>query len=147
MSKKTMKGGDAGNHGDKAAGGHVGRMVPSNKNAGALFVLESKGTWKHAGFHLSTSIVAPALLSLPYAMKGMGWAPGLLALTIGAVVSFYAYMNVSKVLEHAELEGHRLLRFRDLGGYAFGTKTTTLEKFPNILETLSAPLSSLLACG
>lgn len=90
------------------------------KDGGALFVLESKGNWKHAGFHLSTSIVAPALLSLPYAMKGLGWAPGFLALIIGAVVSFYAYMRISKVLEQAELEGHRLLRFRDMGGYVLG---------------------------
>ncbi|KAG0629440.1 hypothetical protein M758_1G103800 [Ceratodon purpureus] len=116
-----MKGGGQGtatSHGHKAVGhDHV---IPSNKGAGALFVLESKGNWKHAGFHLSTSIVAPALLSLPYAMKGLGWASGILALIIGAAVSFYAYNLVSQVLEQAELEGHRILRFRDLGGYALG---------------------------
>lgn len=105
--------------GDHEAG-HGHGVAPSNKNGGALFVLESKGNWKHAGFHLSTSIVAPALLSLPYAMKELGWAPGILALIIGAAVSFYAYNLVSQVLELAELEGHRLLRFRDLGQYALG---------------------------
>ena len=108
-------------HGQKAAPG-LGHVVPSNSDAGAVFVLESKGNWKHAGFHLSTAIVAPALLSLPYALAKLGWAPGILALTIGAAVTFYAYMLLSQVLEHAELQGHRLLRFRDAAGYALGTK-------------------------
>jgi hypothetical protein len=125
-----MRGGDAGaamsNGGKDVERGHD---LPTNKGGGALFVLESKGRWYHAGFHLSTSIVAPALLSLPYAMKGLGWAPGMLALIIGAAVSFYAYTLVSKVLEQAELEGHRLLRFRDLGRYALGKKTRSQKRF------------------
>lgn len=84
--------------------------------------LRRTGNWKHAGFHLTTSIAAPALLSLPFAMTGLGWAPGILALLMGAAVSFYAYMIISQVLERADLEGHRFLRFRDLGGYVLGTQ-------------------------
>ncbi|XP_024372214.1 GABA transporter 1 isoform X2 [Physcomitrium patens] len=113
------------------------------KDGGALFVLESKGNWKHAGFHLSTSIVAPALLSLPYAMKGLGWAPGFLALIIGAVVSFYAYMRISKVLEQAELEGHRLLRFRDMGGYVLGR---TWGYYPVSVLQIGLCLGAMIGC-
>ncbi|KAH9542608.1 hypothetical protein CY35_13G016000 [Sphagnum magellanicum] len=58
-------------------------------NAGAKFVLESKG---------------------------------FLALTIATAVSFYAYTLISKVLEQAELEGHRFLRFRDIAGYVLGRR-------------------------
>ena len=78
------------------------------------------GNWKHAGFHLSTSIASPVILSLPYAVAGLGWSAGILALVIVTAVSFTAYMLISQVLEQAELEGHRFLRFRDLGGYVLG---------------------------
>jgi hypothetical protein len=44
----------------------------------------------------------------------------MLALVIVTAVSFTAYMLISQVLEQAELEGHRFLRFRDLGGYVLG---------------------------
>jgi hypothetical protein len=60
---------------------------------------------------------------LPFALDGLGWAPGFLALTIATAVSFYAYTLISKVLEQAELEGHRFLRFRDVAGYVLGKES------------------------
>ncbi|XP_021812129.1 GABA transporter 1 [Prunus avium] len=83
-------------------------------DAGALFVLKSKGSWLHCGYHLTTSIVAPALLSLPYAFTFLGWAAGILCLVIGAIVTFYNYNLLSLVLEHYAQLGHRHLRFRDM---------------------------------
>ncbi|GJN15352.1 hypothetical protein PR202_gb02255 [Eleusine coracana subsp. coracana] len=59
-------------------------------DAGAAFVLESKGAWWHAGFHLTTAIVGPTVLTLPYALRGMGWGLGLAMLTAIAGVTFYA---------------------------------------------------------
>ncbi|RVW88064.1 GABA transporter 1 [Vitis vinifera] len=50
---------------------------PKDLDAGALLVLKSKGSWLHCGYHLTTSIVAPVLLSLPYAMglaRMGGWS-------------------------------------------------------------------------
>ncbi|XP_057869462.1 GABA transporter 1 isoform X2 [Cryptomeria japonica] len=89
-------------------------------DAGALFVLESKGTWIHAGFHLTTSIVAPALLSLPFSFASLGWVAGVICLTIGAVVTFYSYNLLSLVLEHLELQGNRQMRFRDVSYHVMG---------------------------
>ncbi|VVA25671.1 PREDICTED: GABA transporter [Prunus dulcis] len=83
-------------------------------DAGALFVLKSKGSWVHCGYHLTTSIVAPALLSLPYAFTFLGWAAGIFCLVIGAIVTFYSYNLLSLVLEHYAKLGHRHLRFRDM---------------------------------
>ncbi|WOL03463.1 GABA transporter 1-like isoform X1 [Canna indica] len=83
-------------------------------DAGALFVLKSKGSWLHCGYHLTTSIVAPALLSLPLALASLGWAAGVVCLTIGAVVTFYSYNLLSLVLEHHAKLGHRQLRFREM---------------------------------
>eukprot|EP00249_Psilotum_nudum_P019575 c27321_g1_i5 orf=158-874(+) len=89
-------------------------------DAGALFVLESKGNWWHAGYHLSTSIAAPAILSLPFAFAGLGWAPGIISLVLGASVTFYAYCLLSKVLEHLESKGNRHIRFREMAGDILG---------------------------
>ncbi|RRT66199.1 hypothetical protein B296_00034137 [Ensete ventricosum] len=65
-------------------------------------------------YHLTTSIVAPALLSLPFALASLGWAPGVACLVVGAVVTFYSYNLLSLVLDHYAQLGRRQLRFRDM---------------------------------
>ncbi|KAG8069159.1 hypothetical protein GUJ93_ZPchr0005g15873 [Zizania palustris] len=90
-------------------------------DAGAAFVLESKGTWWHAGFHLTTAIVGPTVLTLPYALRGMGWVLGLVALTAVAAVTFYAYYLMSRVLDHCEANGRRHIRFRELAADVLGS--------------------------
>ncbi|KAG0502788.1 hypothetical protein HPP92_002860 [Vanilla planifolia] len=89
-------------------------------DAGALFVLTSEGSWLHCGYHLTTSIVAPALLSLPLALSLLGWAGGILALLVAAAVTFYSYVLLSLVLEHHAQVGRRLLRFRDMAHHVLG---------------------------
>ncbi|XP_059627163.1 GABA transporter 1 [Cornus florida] len=91
-------------------------------DAGARFVLKSKGSWVHCGYHLTTSIVAPALLSLPFAFASLGWAAGVLCLVIGALVTFYSYNLLSLVLEHHAQLGHRHLRFRDMANDILGPR-------------------------
>ncbi|KAL6328198.1 hypothetical protein AAG906_034341 [Vitis piasezkii] len=80
-----------------------GTNPPKPLDAGALFVLKSRGSWWHCGYHLTTSIVAPALLSLPF-----------FCLTMAALVTFYSYNLLSVVLEHHAHLGQRQLRFRDM---------------------------------
>jgi hypothetical protein len=63
---------------------------------------------------LTTSIVAPALLSLPFAFASLGWAAGTICLVIAAAVTFYSYNLISLVLEHHARQGRRQLRFRDM---------------------------------
>uniref|UniRef100_A0A0D9V7Z5 Amino acid transporter transmembrane domain-containing protein n=1 Tax=Leersia perrieri TaxID=77586 RepID=A0A0D9V7Z5_9ORYZ len=94
----------------EAGGDTIGQKL----DAGALFVLQSKGSWLHCGYHLTTSIVAPPLLSLPFAFASLGWAAGLICLVIGAAVTFYSYNLISLVLEHHAQQGRRQLRFRDM---------------------------------
>ncbi|KAL6840290.1 hypothetical protein ACP4OV_030100 [Aristida adscensionis] len=93
------------------AGGDTGGQ---KLDAGALFVLQSKGSWLHCGYHLTTSIVAPALLSLPFAFASLGWSAGLVCLVTGAAVTFYSYNLLYRVLEHHAQQGRRQLRFRDM---------------------------------
>ncbi|CAI0408637.1 unnamed protein product [Linum tenue] len=91
------------------------------QDAGASFVLESKGQWWHAGYHLTTAIVGPTILTLPYAFRGLGWVPGIFSLTAMGVVSFYSYYLMSLVLDFCEKDGRRHIRFRELAADVLGS--------------------------
>ncbi|KAI3880091.1 hypothetical protein MKX03_003912 [Papaver bracteatum] len=87
------------------------KMTTRNFDAGALFVLKSEGwSWIHCGYYLTTSIVAPPLLSLPFAFSSLGRLDGLICLTMGAVVTFYSYNLILLVHEHHAQLGKRLPR-------------------------------------
>ncbi|KAF2300731.1 hypothetical protein GH714_015402 [Hevea brasiliensis] len=114
-------------HGEEDANYKVPQREPlhvqkEDLDAGALFVLKSKGSWMHCGYHLTTSIVAPPLLSLPYALTFLGWVGGISCLIIGALVTFYSYNLLSLVLEHHAHLGHRQLRFRDMANHILGPR-------------------------
>ncbi|GFS43034.1 transmembrane amino acid transporter family protein [Actinidia rufa] len=79
-----------------------------------LSKLKDEGSWLHCGYHLTTAIVAPALLSIPFAMALVGWVGGVLCLTMAGTVTFYSYNLLSMVLEHHAHLGKRQLRFRDM---------------------------------
>lgn len=89
------------------------------------------GTWWHAGFHLTTAIVGPTVLTLPYALRGMGWALGLTLLSVMAAVTFYEYSLMSRVLDHCEARGRRHIRFRELAADVLG-KYTPLPSTGNL---------------
>ncbi|XVF46845.1 hypothetical protein PTKIN_Ptkin03bG0060400 [Pterospermum kingtungense] len=91
-------------------------------DAGALFVLKSKGSWLHCGYHLTTSIIGPAFLSLPFAFTFLGWGGGIVCQVIGALVTFYSYNLLSIVLEHHAQLGRRHLRFRDMANDILGPR-------------------------
>ncbi|XP_062146592.1 probable GABA transporter 2 [Alnus glutinosa] len=97
---------------------------PENRreeDAGAVFTLQSKGEWWHAGYHLTTAIVGPPILTLPYAFKGLGWGLGFFCLTVMAAVTFYSYYLMSRVLDHCEKAGRRHIRFRELAADVLGS--------------------------
>ncbi|MCL7024712.1 hypothetical protein MKW94_025065 [Papaver nudicaule] len=111
----------AGDHKQPVAVDHS-QIDEQELDAGALFVLKSKGSWIHCGYHLTTSIVAPPLLSLPFAFASLGWVAGVICLTMGAIITFYSYHLISLVLEHHAQLGNRLLRFRDMAHDILGPK-------------------------
>ncbi|XP_027366970.1 GABA transporter 1-like [Abrus precatorius] len=99
---------------DSEKGFAINHSTPPEVDAGAKFVLVSKGSWLHCGYHLTTSIVAPALLTLPFSFTLLGWIGGLLWLTLAGLTTFYSYNLLSVVLEHHAHLGRRQLRFRDM---------------------------------
>jgi len=94
-----------------------------------FIVCDFAGSWMHCGYHLTTSIVAPTLLSLPYAFSFLGWTAGILSLVIGALVTFYSYNLISRVLEHYAQDGKRQLRFRDMARDILGTSLSYYAAF------------------
>eukprot|EP00253_Pinus_taeda_P000834 PITA_00834 len=117
-------------------------------DAGALFVLESKGNWLHAGYHLTTSIVAPSLLSLPFAFTSLGWFAGIFCLIVGAAVTFYSYNLISIVLERQESQGNRHLRFRDMARDILGPRWARLAVAPmQFAVCLGSVIGSILFGG
>ncbi|GLJ38218.1 hypothetical protein SUGI_0777970 [Cryptomeria japonica] len=106
---------------DYNGGDNDRQNVEADGDGGAAFVLVSKGTWWHAGFHLTTAIVGPSILTLPYAFSCMGWTLGLVSLSVAAAVSFYSYNLMSKVLDNCEKNGRRHIRFRELASDILGS--------------------------
>ncbi|XP_044461261.1 GABA transporter 1-like [Mangifera indica] len=111
---------------------------PEELDAGALFVLKSRGSWLHCGYHLTTSIVGPVIFSLPFTMALLGWVTGVVIVTLAALVTFYAYNLLSVVLEHHEQLGKRQLRFRDMARDILG---------PAWSKFLVAPLQFAICYG
>lgn len=108
-------------HGQAAmAPPYLKKSTAETKHAGSEFVLESKGTWAHAGYHLASATAGPPLLSLPFAMASLGWGLGIFSLLVGALISFYASYLLSRVMEHMEAKGKRSLRYRDLANHVLG---------------------------
>ncbi|CAL5404258.1 unnamed protein product [Camellia sinensis] len=98
--------------------GENGINTPKELDAGVLFVLKSRGSSLHCGYHLTTAIVAPALLSLPFAFGLLGWVGGVVCLTMAALVTFYSYNLLCLVLDHHAQLGKRQLR--DILGPGWG---------------------------
>lgn len=76
---------------------------------------------------MTTSIVGPVIFSLPFALALLGWVPGVLIITLAALVTFYAYNLLSAVLEHHEKLGKRQIRFRDMARDILGDLLTRLR--------------------
>lgn len=71
-----------------------------------------KGTWSYAGYHLATTIATPAAYAyLPFAFAGLGWAPGMVALMMGIIVTWYASVLLASL---HEWNGVRYVRYRDI---------------------------------
>ncbi|CAJ2629443.1 unnamed protein product [Trifolium pratense] len=94
----------------------------SELDAGAKFVLVSRGSWLHCGYHLTTSIVGPVILTLPFSFTLLGWFGGIIWLVLAGVITFYSYNLLSIVLEHHAQLGRRQLRFRDMARDILGPK-------------------------
>ncbi|XP_042036108.1 lysine histidine transporter 1-like isoform X1 [Salvia splendens] len=76
--------------------------------------------WWFSAFHNVTAMVGAGVLSLPYAMSQLGWAPGVFFLALSWLVTLYSLWQMVEM--HELVPGRRFDRYHELGQHAFGQK-------------------------
>ncbi|WOG97289.1 hypothetical protein DCAR_0416629 [Daucus carota subsp. sativus] len=101
---------DAQNTQSEAEREEINKWLPITANRNAK--------WYYSTFHNVTAVVGAGVLGLPYAMSQLGWIPGLLALSISWIVTFYSFWQLIHM--HEMVPGKRFDRYSELGEYAYG---------------------------
>ncbi|XP_050365570.1 GABA transporter 1-like [Argentina anserina] len=77
-----------------------------------------KGTWKHAAFHVATTIATPAAYApLPFALASLGWPLGVSSLVGATLATWYSSMLVASLWKW---DGKKHVTYRDLAQSIFG---------------------------
>ncbi|KAK7338397.1 hypothetical protein VNO77_19004 [Canavalia gladiata] len=76
--------------------------------------------WWYSAFHNVTAMVGAGVLSLPAAMAGLGWGPGVVILVISWIITLYTLWQMIEM--HEMVPGKRFDRYHELGQHAFGEK-------------------------
>ncbi|GFZ09746.1 transmembrane amino acid transporter family protein [Actinidia rufa] len=79
-----------------------------------------KAKWWYSAFHNVTAMVGAGVLGLPFAMSQLGWVPGITALVVSWLVTFYSLWQLVEL--HEFVPGKRFDRYPELGQHAFGEK-------------------------
>ncbi|XP_052187164.1 lysine histidine transporter 1 isoform X1 [Diospyros lotus] len=79
-----------------------------------------KGKWWFSAFHNVTAMVGAGVLSLPYAMSGLGWGPGITIFVMSWIITLYTLWQMVEM--HEMVPGKRFDRYHELGQHAFGEK-------------------------
>ncbi|KAG5125965.1 hypothetical protein JHK82_026800 [Glycine max] len=71
-----------------------------------------KGTWKHAAFHVATTIATPAAYApLPFALASLGWPLGVTSLVSATLVTWYSSFLIASLWKW---NGEKHLTYRHL---------------------------------
>ncbi|CAN6587476.1 unnamed protein product [Malus baccata var. baccata] len=76
--------------------------------------------WWYSAFHNITAVVGAGILGLPYALSGCGWGPGIAAIFLSWVITFYSFWQLIRL--HEIVPGQRFDRYPELGQHCFGPK-------------------------
>ncbi|KAJ4750633.1 Transmembrane amino acid transporter family protein [Rhynchospora pubera] len=79
---------------------------------------EGRGTWKHAAFHVATTIATPAAYApLPFALASLGWPLGVCCLVGGTLVTWYSSLLIASLWKW---DGNKHTTYRLLAHSIFG---------------------------
>lgn len=108
MSSPPARGGGGGAPEDQGAGGE-----------GAGVELQGgRGTWRHAAFHVATTIATPAAYApLPFAVASLGWPLGVCSLLIGTLATWYSSLVLASLWQW---NGEKHTSYRLLARSIFG---------------------------
>ncbi|CAL4916653.1 unnamed protein product [Urochloa decumbens] len=77
-----------------------------------------RGTWRHAAFHVATTIATPAAYApLPFAVASLGWPLGVCSLVIGTLVTWCSSLVVASLWQW---NGEKHTSYRLLAKSIFG---------------------------
>ncbi|KAL6968236.1 hypothetical protein U1Q18_034037 [Sarracenia purpurea var. burkii] len=80
---------------------------------------EARGTWKHAAFHVATTIATPAAYApLPFAVASLGWPIGVASLVGGTVATWYSSFLITSLWRW---NGKKQTTYRHLAGSIYGS--------------------------
>lgn len=79
-----------------------------------------KAKWWYSAFHNVTAMVGAGVLGLPFALSQLGWAPGVIAIVMSWIITFYSLWQLVEL--HEAAPGRRFDRYHELGMYAFGPR-------------------------
>ncbi|KAJ3673890.1 hypothetical protein LUZ60_005882 [Juncus effusus] len=78
-----------------------------------------RGTWKHAAFHVATTIATPAAYApLPFALASLGWPLGVCCLVGGTIATWYSSLLVASLWKW---DGNKHTTYRLLAKSIFGS--------------------------
>ncbi|KAF2302521.1 hypothetical protein GH714_036684 [Hevea brasiliensis] len=79
---------------------------------------EGKGTWKHAAFHVATTIATPAAYApLPFALASLSWPLGVSSLVGATLATWYSSLLIASLWRW---NGKKQITYRHLAGSIFG---------------------------
>lgn len=77
-----------------------------------------RGTWKHAAFHVATTIATPAAYApLPFALSSLGWPLGVSSLVGGTLATWYSSLLIASLWRW---NGKKQSTYRHLAESIFG---------------------------
>ncbi|XP_052169928.1 GABA transporter 1-like isoform X2 [Diospyros lotus] len=80
---------------------------------------KARGTWKHAAFHVATTIATPAAYApLPFAVASLGWIFGVASLVGATLTTWYSSILIASLWQW---NGKKQTTYRDLAGSIYGS--------------------------
>ncbi|KAL7151529.1 hypothetical protein ABFS83_04G037000 [Erythranthe nasuta] len=90
-----------------------------NEIAGSNDEHEARGTWKHAAFHVATTIATPAAYApLPFAVASLGWPLGVMSLVGGTIATWYSSLLIASLWRW---DGKKHTTYRHLAKSIYGS--------------------------
>ncbi|KAI5057539.1 hypothetical protein GOP47_0027967 [Adiantum capillus-veneris] len=106
---------------------------------------EGTGSWRHAAFHVATTIATPAAYApLPFALASLGWPAGMGMLVMGTLVTWYSSILVASLWEW---DGVPHTNYRELAQSIFGEKGYWAVTFFQQFASLGNNIAIQIAAG
>lgn len=88
---------------------------------------------------MGTTIAVPAaILPLPFAFSQVGWAPAIIALLLGTVITYYASMLLASL---SSWNGGTYYTYKDLVQSIFGGSLFLLITLPHLVKLLNGTVN------